>query len=330
MLIRTQSYPRAGLVGNPSDGYYGKTIAFLFKDFCADVVLYETPELEILPNTRDQSVFTDIHHLTGDVRMFGYYGGIRLLKAGIKKFYDYCRESRIELHQKNFTLRYNSNIPHQVGLAGSSAIVTACFRALCAFYDVEISQPTLANLVWSVEKDELGIACGLQDRVVQAVEGLVYMDFDRDLMEQQGCGRYEPMDPQCLPPLYIAYDTDLAERSDVFHNDIRDRFERGETEVVEAMRFWADLAGKVRACLRRGDGDSIGEFLNANFDKRLEIYRISRRNIRMVETARATGASAKFSGSGGAIVGTYENEDMYQRLKAAFAPMNIRILKPTL
>jgi len=43
MLIRTVAYPRAGLVGNPSDGYFGKTISFAFTDFCAEVILYETP-----------------------------------------------------------------------------------------------------------------------------------------------------------------------------------------------------------------------------------------------------------------------------------------------
>ena len=48
MIIQTQSYPRADLIGNPSDGYYGKTIAFVFKNFSANVQLYHTPELEII------------------------------------------------------------------------------------------------------------------------------------------------------------------------------------------------------------------------------------------------------------------------------------------
>lgn len=43
MIIRTKAYPRVGIVGNPSDGYSGKTISFAFSDFCAEVVLYETP-----------------------------------------------------------------------------------------------------------------------------------------------------------------------------------------------------------------------------------------------------------------------------------------------
>src|SRR5205809_214328 len=114
MIIRKQAFARAGLVGNPSDGYYGKTISFIVRNFCAEVVLFETPELEIQPATRDQSVFPSMAALAGDVRQFGYYGGIRLLKATIKRFYDYCRDQGTKLDDRNFTLRYQTDIPSQV------------------------------------------------------------------------------------------------------------------------------------------------------------------------------------------------------------------------
>ena len=330
MLITASSYPRAGLVGNPSDGYFGKTISFLFKNFSAEVTLYESPELEILSTIRDKSFFRDIEHLVENVRTFGYYGGIRLLKAAVKRFYEYCTENDIALNHRNFTLRYKSDIPHQVGLGGSSAIVTAAFRVMCLFYEITIAPSILANLVLSVEHDELGISAGLQDRVVQAYEGMVYMDFNHEHMEQHGFGKYEPLDPGLLPPVYIAYDTRLAERSDVFHNNIRDRFDRGEKGVVQAMTFWADLTDRVRDCLTCGNKHGISELLDANFDKRRDIYKISQRNIEMVEAARSVGASAKFSGSGGAIVGAYADEAMYRQLEQVFAPMQIEILKPIL
>ena len=35
-------------------------------------------------------------------------------------------------------------------------------------------------------EQELGIAAGLQDRVVQTFGGLVYMDFDHGLMQRSG------------------------------------------------------------------------------------------------------------------------------------------------
>lgn len=330
MIIRSHAYPRAGLVGNPSDGYFGKTISFTFSNFRAEIVLYESPDLEILPNTRDHSRFQGIRHLAQDVHQFGYYGGIRLLKATVKRFYDYCVEHAIELEDKNFTLRYSTAIPSQVGLAGSSAIITACLRALMAFYGVSIPKPIQANLVLSVEKKELGISAGLQDRVIQVYEGLVYMNFARAIMERQGYGAYEELDPRLLPPLYIAYRTDLAESSEIFHNDIRSRFDRGEAKVVKAMKFWAELTDKVRDSLVHRRLDRLPALLDANFDMRRTIYDISKGNLAMVEAARSAGASAKFTGSGGAIVGTYADEAMYRRLVKALEPMEVKVFKPAI
>ncbi|MFZ4594418.1 MAG: mevalonate kinase family protein [Verrucomicrobiaceae bacterium] len=328
MLIRKQAYARAGLIGNPSDGYFGKTISFIIRDFRAEVVLFESPELHLELNERDESTFESIEELARKVRQFGYYGGIRLLKASVKRFFEYCTKHAIPLHGRNFTLRYSSNIPPQVGMAGSSAIITACWRALMEFYTVEIPKHLLPSLVLSVENDELGIPAGLQDRVIQTYEGVVFMDFNRGAIERQGYGMYEELDPALLPPVYVAYTTQLSEGTEVFHNDIRGRWNRGEREIVSAMYQWANLAQRVRDMLIAGEGMKIGPLLNENFDLRRRLYKLSAGNIDMVETARSVGASAKFTGSGGAIVGTYEGESMFADLKAALEPKGYAVLKP--
>ena len=328
MLIRKKAYERAGLVGNPSDGYFGKTISFIVRNYCAEVSLFETPELRIEPNERDHSVFDGIESLARDVRQFGYYGGIRLLKASVKRFFDYCTKNGIALHKRNFTLRYSSNIPPQVGMAGSSAIITACWRALLEFYGVEVPKHLLPGLVLSVENDELGIPAGLQDRVIQTYEGVVFMDFNRASVEKLGHGIYEELDPALLPPVYVAYTKKLSEGTEVFHNDIRGRWNRGEREIVSAMYHWASLAQRVREMILDGRGREIGPLLNENFDLRRRLYNLSQGNIDMVEAARSVGASAKFTGSGGAIVGTYEDEAMFGKLQKVFEGMEIEVLKP--
>ncbi|MDA7877628.1 hypothetical protein N9A89_06125 [Akkermansiaceae bacterium] len=107
-------------------------------------------------------------------------------------------------------MRYQSNIPNHVGLAGSSAIITACFKALMLFYDISIPPPILANLVLSIETEELRIPAGLQDRVIQAYEGLVFMDFAQEHFENEGYGSYEELDISSLPSLYLADTTSAA------------------------------------------------------------------------------------------------------------------------
>ena len=330
MIIRTRAYPRAALIGNPSDGYFGKTIAFTFSNFHAEATLFESPELVIEPSVRDGSTFTDIAGLAEDVRHFGYYGGIRLIKAAIKCFNDYVVENGIRLPAKNFTIRYSSDIPNLVGLAGSSAIITASMRAIMSFYGVDIPLPRLANLVRAVENKELGIAAGLQDRVAQAYQGLVYMDFAKDLLDKQGYGNYVPMHKEDMPPLYLAYRTDLSEGSEVFHNNIRDRFNAGEKEVVDAMRFFGDLTDKARVAIEAHDWDALSALMDANFDKRASLYRLSEGNLRMVRTARECGASAKFSGSGGAIVGVCKDDATFDRLSERLGAGGVKVIRPVL
>lgn len=328
MIVRKKAFARVGLIGNPSDGYYGKTISFAIENFHAQVVLYKSSELKILPYIRDRSHYQNIHALVEDVKKYGYYGGIRLLKATIKCFYEYCMKHNIELSTDNFTIRYHSNIPHMVGLAGSSAIVTACLRALMEFYGVAIPKVEQPQLILSVERDEIGISAGLQDRVIQVYQGVVYMDFEKSYMEKHGHGKYEELSPALLPPLYVAYRTNFAEGSEIFHNNIKERFLRNDPQVLEAIEAWKQLTDDAKNLLLKGEGSKISTLLNKNFDWRAKIYKISEDNLRIINVARSTGASAKFTGSGGAIVGTYEDAAMFEELQKKLGAINARVFKP--
>jgi len=98
MVITTHAYARAGIVGNPSDGYYGKTISCVIRNFRATVRLWESPRLEVLPGSGDLCRFNSVEQFLRDVKLHGYYGGMRLIKATIYKFHSYCRKQGITLH----------------------------------------------------------------------------------------------------------------------------------------------------------------------------------------------------------------------------------------
>jgi glucuronokinase len=332
-IIRQQGFARAGLVGNPSDGYHGKTISFLVRDFHADVILYEWEDLELILSQEDRSRFSSVHELVRDVRLHGYYGGVRLVKATIGKFVDYCQKQNLPLHDRNFSIRYESNIPRQVGLAGSSAIIVATLRALMDFYDVQLPLPLQPSLALSVETKELGIVGGLQDRVIQVYGGLVYMDFAREVMQEQAgyhFGRYERLDPALLPPVYLAYSEDEGEPTEVTHQPLRVRYEQGDPEVVAAMRKFARLAADAKTALQAGDAGLLSRLMDENFDTRRRICELHPAHVQMVETARRAGASAKFAGSGGAIVGVYQGEAMFAQLKKDLEAIGCRVLKPVI
>lgn len=333
LLIRKRAYARAGLIGNPSDGYFGKTISIIVRDYSALVVLYEWEDVDIVPTFEARSSFRSVRDLVRDVHLHGYYGGIRLIKATIKKFVEYCDGQGLQLHDRNFSVRFESDIPRQVGLAGSSAIIVATLRCLMEFYNISIPLEVQPSLALSVEKEELGIAAGLQDRVIQVYEGCVYMDFaEEKAREVQGfqCGHYEYLDLDLLPPLYIAFSTDVCEPTEIPHNDLRSRFNRNDPDVVNAMTKFAELTEQAKAALLERRPGDLKELIDANFDLRRSICALHPGQVEMIEVARRCGASAKFAGSGGAIIGTYDDPATYAKLEDQLGKIGCKVFRPTL
>ncbi|HLL88054.1 MAG TPA: hypothetical protein VK324_02010 [Tepidisphaeraceae bacterium] len=329
MIYTGKAHARAGLVGNPSDGYFGKTISFIIKNFTAQVQLWESPHFEIVPGTGDFAKYDSVSHFLRDQKLFGYYGAMRLMKAGVKKFHEHFAKQGNPLPtDRNFTLQFNTNIPRLVGMSGSSGIVVATFRALMQFYGVDIPKNLMPGLVLSAERDELGITAGLQDRVIQTYEGLVYMDFDRKLVEGRGYGEYEQLRPKEMPPLYVAFDAERAEVSDITHRNLRALWEKGDPTVVGAMEKLRALTDRARHAINSADWGELHACTNENFEIRKTIMQIAPENQRMIDVARSTGASAKFAGSGGAICGVYHGGTQYQDLVDALAAIRCTVIRP--
>ncbi|HEY0008245.1 MAG TPA: hypothetical protein VGB55_05950, partial [Tepidisphaeraceae bacterium] len=301
---------------------------FVIRNFAATVKLWESPQFEILQTPGDLARYDSVDAFLREQKLYGYYGGQRLMKAAVKRFVQFCRQNNHPLHDRNFTLQFETDIPRLVGLSGSSGIVVATMRALMQWYDVKIPNNILPSLVLSAEKDELGITAGLQDRVIQTYEGIVYMDFDRNLMEARGYGEYTPLTPPSPPPLYVAFDADRAEVSDITHRNLKQLFESGDKTVVDAMQQYRALTDRGRDALMAGDWKELAAVTDRNFEIRKTIMAIAPENQLMIDTARNAGSSAKFAGSGGAICGIYHGEEGYTKLVEAMKSINCTVIKP--
>ena len=247
------------------------------------------------------------------------------MQATCKRFVELAAQRDIPLAQTGFTLRLEeTTIPRQVGLAGSSAIVTATLNALIEHYrvtDVAFPLPLRPSFVLSVETAELGINAGLQDRVIQVYEGCMYMDFAPELIYARGYGEYERLPTNRLPRLWLAFDKDPS-NSGKIHADVKARWQRGDRDVHDAMRRIASLADEARTAILDSDYARLAAAMRENFKLRRQTYTdacLGEKNLQMVEIADALGFAAKFSGSGGAVVGICESEADWDRLEAAYA-----------
>lgn len=255
---------RASLAGNPSDGYGGAVLALALDRWSA----------------RASAVLADGLTLTPESP---------LVRATVRRL-----AHELEPRALHTAIRWESAIPRDVGLAGSSAVVMAVLRALCDLFGLTLAPARLAALALAVELHELGIEAGPQDRVVQAHGGLMYMDF--------ATGRYEALDPDLLPTLLVAWRPEAGEPSGHTHAALRRRFDAGEPAVLEAMRDLAGAARRARAGLVAGELDEFLGAIDATMNVRRSMLALDPRCLEMVEVARRSGASANYTGSGGAIV----------------------------
>uniref|UniRef100_A0A0E9X0R3 GHMP kinase C-terminal domain-containing protein n=1 Tax=Anguilla anguilla TaxID=7936 RepID=A0A0E9X0R3_ANGAN len=191
------------------------------------------------------------------------------------------------------------------------------------FYNVtdgDLPKPIRANFILSVETDELFITAGLQDRVVQVYEGLIYMDFSKQLMDENGYGEYIPMDMSNVPPFWLAYLGDPSDSGRI-HSNIRQRWLNGDPVVVQAIKSFAELTDQARVALECKDWPRLADLMDQNFELRRSVYTdegLGPGNLKMVQLARDYGSAVKLPGSGGAVVGLCLDRDKLVELRNAF------------
>ena len=136
------------------------------------------------------------------------------------------------------------------------------------------------------------------------------------------------IEPQLLPKLYLAYKIELGKVSGTVLNTIREKYEKGDSLVLDTLAELASVAEQGRDAILNKDYNKLNKLIDYNFDLRCKIMSISPSNMELVNTARSCGASAKFSGSGGAIIGMYEDDEMLQKLIINLRKINARVVKP--
>lgn len=259
---------RAALAGNPSDGYGGAVLAVPVPDLFATVATSESKTFGV--RTGD----AELHRLL-TAAADAYAASIGALPA--------------------VTVSASTTIPQSVGLAGSSALVVATLRSLGGWAERRWDRIELAELALSVERDHLGLAAGLQDRLVQAVAHPVMMRFDPV--------SFVIVDLPPELPLYVAWLSGAAAPSDTVHRSLRRRFDGGDELVIRTMRDLAVQAERAHRALTVGDATLLGDAMDRSFDLRAAMVDVGDHQRLLVDTGRRSGACVNSAGSGGSVVG---------------------------
>lgn len=290
-MLTAHAHARVGLLGNPSDLYGGRGLGFAVAQLRAVVTLRSA------------------HGVTIDEP---------LLRAA-------WQELGIDGGSRGFTASVESSIPFQAGLSGSSAIITAALRAWNAWFGLGLSRMRIAELAWRTEQERLGVRAGPLDRLVQAHEGLVRMEFAEPFLERS----LRRLDPALLPPMLLAWHAHAGVASGDVHAPIFARFQAGDASVCGVMDALARNAEVGCAALEAGDLDAFMACANRNFDLRAEVFPIQAADRALIELGRSLGSATKFPGSGGAVLAVCRDVDHRARVEAAMRARGAITLAPT-
>ncbi len=177
--------------------------------------------------------------------------------------------------------RWETDIPRGVGLAGSSALVIAALRASGRAPEDPLA---LAHLALAVERDDLGIPAGLQDRAVQAYEQPVLVDGDT----------VRVLTPARDLQFVVAWDPAAAADSGEYH--------RARRPSPAGMARLARIARAAADAFSAGDADALADLMDASARLRDEVAPLPAAHNALAQRLRARGLRPNSTGSGGAVI----------------------------
>jgi glucuronokinase len=283
-------------------------------DMAATVSVAEDEVVRISGPRSDPFEFDSVNEFAWFVDRFGFGTGQQLLAATLRTFLDLARSQRWNV-PAGVDIKFDTRIPRGVGLAGSSALVISLLRCLLDLCGQQLDERLLPAVALSAEVDQLGLTAGLQDRVVQTYGGLVAMDFGSPTTDARTglvFGTYERLDPGSLPRLFLAFSLNAAQPSSNYHHVLRAKFDAGEPATLAGLHELAALVARGKAALRWGEG--LGPLMAHNMEIRSSLAPVSDAQMGLIESAQDCGLDATFTGSGGAIVGVFDDEADLARL----------------
>jgi D-glycero-alpha-D-manno-heptose-7-phosphate kinase len=219
-------------------------------------------------------------------------GSLDLIKAAVRRF---GRDGT-----DGYDLVLRSNAPPGSGLGSSSTMMVALTGLLAEHYGTTMSQYQTAELACAIERDDLGIAGGLQDQYAATFGGFNFIEFtDRVIVNPLRIREEVALELELS--LLLCFTGITRDSARVIEDQTR-RATTGANDTLGGLRAQKELALAMKAALLTGELKEFGALMGEAWTqkKRMSPYITNDRINELYDLALRNGAfGGKLTGAGG-------------------------------
>ncbi len=220
-------------------------------------------------------------------------GKLDLVKAAILKL---GRDRK-----QGFDLFLHSSAPPGSGLGSSSAVIVTLIGLLKDYHGLALTDYEIAQLAYTVEREDLQIRGGLQDQYAATFGGFNYIEFEADRVIVNPLRISADVVHELEHNMLLCF-TGRTRASDHIIEDQAARFIDGDERATEGLRLQKKLARQMKDALLRRHLTEFGELLGTAWQYKKQMSpRITTSFIDEAydQAIRAGALGGKVTGAGG-------------------------------
>jgi D-glycero-alpha-D-manno-heptose-7-phosphate kinase len=217
-------------------------------------------------------------------------GNFDLVKAAIRK-----------LGRGGYDLFLHTSAPPGSGLGSSSTVIVTLIGLLKEFHNLPLTDYEIAEMAFTLEREDLGIKGGLQDQYAAAFGGFNFIEMNGDRVIVNPLRIPDEVINELEHNMLLCY-TGRTRQSDHIIDDQTTRYNDGEAHALAGLRMQKQLAVEMKAALLTRRLNDFGAMLGTAWEfKKKMSPRITTDFIDEAYDAacRAGALGGKVTGAGG-------------------------------
>jgi D-glycero-alpha-D-manno-heptose-7-phosphate kinase len=222
-----------------------------------------------------------------------YDGQLDLAKAAINRL--------AGAHTDGYDLFLHTDAPPGSGLGSSSAMMVVLVGLLKEFHGLPLTDYEIAELAYTIERVDLGIAGGMQDQYAAAFGGFNFIEFLADRVVVNSLKISRDIVNELESNMLLVDTGRMRLAANIIEDQVR-RYERNEADTTDALKELKLLTTEMKNALLRRKLDEFGSLLDTEWQHKKRMSpRISSPELdELYAVARREGAiGGKITGAGG-------------------------------